>query len=107
MKREIRPEEMSVIYQLAAEYSDLHTIPVLIAELQRRVDDLTSLAMGAASVQPKSIDDLLKLRAAKLVTDDWIKQRLGIESAPEIPPSRDDASLDRLYVVHDKRAATA
>jgi hypothetical protein len=110
-RREITPEELEVVFQLAAAYPDLRNIPEILADLESRCKTLTGLVVGQ-EVAPRNIDDLLKLRAVKLVSDEWIKARLGIieVTAVEVaaPETREvDPATHRDYVVKDRRSVAA
>src|SRR5947209_6604761 len=88
MKRELAPAEVLEIAALAAEFPDLRQIRPLIADLQRRLDELGAVTLDAVIVRPRSVSELIALHAAKLVTDDWVTARLGIQKlAPKVAPA--------------------
>ena len=102
--REIRPDEMIVIGRLAAKYPDLHqaekdleqvdTLKQQVAEVSRPSVVRGSKDAGATGVHPRSVDDLMRLRDAGIISDTTIRWFLGVEErrrepAPPLPAPKE------------------
>lgn len=86
---------MGVIARLASRYPDLHQAELDLDEmtaLRQRLNDLSRPAIlggakdpGFAGVRPQSIDDLLKLREAGVISDATVRWFLGVEEQRREP----------------------
>lgn len=103
-QREIKPEEMQVVFRLALRYPDLADLEKDLDRLdamQARLQELSRPRVmegakdpGTQSVRPSSVDDLLKLREAGVISDATVRWFLGVQEprqapAPPLPAPKD------------------